>query len=703
MRHSSMKMKQSLLIVLCVLLTIFSKTWAQNTIIAVDSLPKDGFILTKNLDFHKGDNFKWKDSTNLKNSKIDSLKTFDKIGWFTLQFTIDSAFSELPLSFVLSGEGAFQVYLNGQDIYTDSSVVELNDEIIPFNFTKQQIQTLAIRYFNSELEHPPHLSLAIKPSFLAQTDKVNNDNLVGFFLISLFIFFLTIGFVHFMIFLFYRTDISNLYFFVFCFLISILLCSYYFSGASNNVKIIHFAEIVIDLTLSFIMLSLICLMYQLFYTKFLKLFYLFFGISIISYLLTLFNYEYSGQIELGLLILISVEVLRVVIVAIKQNKKGSKIIGAGVILFIFLIILVISLLLIELSNQKSIYFRSENGGVLIIFIILLLLLSVISIPLCMAIYLAKTFSDTNKNLKQKLIEVENLSAKNLLQEQEKKKILESQKEKLEVQVAERTVELAEKNKDITDSIKYAKRIQEAMLPNLDSMLKHLPDSFVLYKPKDIISGDFYWFAKNLLFLAAADCTGHGVPGALMSMIGSTLLNEIINGKGIIKADDILFQLREGIIKSLKQTGADGESKDGMDISLCIINKANQSLEFAGANNPLWIIRNIETIETESESKLIEIKGNKQPIGIYFGEAKPFTAHTIKYNTGDVIYLFTDGYADQFGGPKGKKFKYSQLQQLILNNSSAPMRQQKENLENTIKSWKGELEQIDDILVIGIKL
>ena len=249
-----MKIKYSAIIVLCILLTIFSKTWAQDNIISVDSLPKDGFILTKKLDFHKGDNFKWKDSENQKNSKIDSLKTFDKIGWFTAQFTIDSAFNELPLSFVLSGEGAFQVYLNGQNIYSDSAIVELNEEIIPFNFTTQKVQTLAIRFFNPQKEFKPKISIEIKPSFRAQTDKVNNDNLVGFSLVSLFIFFLTIGFVHFMIYLFYKTDVSNLYFFIFCFLISILLCSFYFSGITNNVKIIHFAEIVIDGTLSFIML-----------------------------------------------------------------------------------------------------------------------------------------------------------------------------------------------------------------------------------------------------------------------------------------------------------------------------------------------------------------------------------------------------------------------------------------------------------------
>lgn len=702
-----MKMKQSLLIVLCVLLTIFSKTWAQNTIIAVDSLPKDGFILTKNLDFHKGDNFKWKDSTNLKNSKIDSLKTFDKIGWFTVQFTLNSFLEQKPLSFILSGEGAFSLFLDGENIHEDTSVQIYNDEIIASNFKPIKIHTLSVRYFHPNQKGSPDLKIKIESTNETIEKKLSSNSLSLSVLISLFVFFLSIGFVHFMIYLFYKAEISNLYFFIFCILTGMMFFSSYINTIATDLKLIRITSNIYQFSMSFMMLSLLILMYQFFYSKFPKIFIGFVVLSILSFLAYCFNYKNHSLIDIFIISASSLEIIRVVITAIKQKKNGSKIIGSGVLLFIFLILISIGVILVSTmkSTHKNYTINGDGYEGLFFFAIFMFLLSIISIPLSMSIYLAKTFSDTNKNLKQKLIEVENLSAKNLLQEQEKKKILESQKEKLEVQVAERTVELAEKNKDITDSIKYAKRIQEAMLPNLDSMLKHIPDSFVLYKPKDIISGDFYWFTEknNLLFLAAADCTGHGVPGALMSMIGSTLLNEIINGKGIIKADDILFQLREGIIKSLKQTGADGESKDGMDISLCIVNKANQSLEFAGANNPLWIIRNIETIETESESKLIEIKGNKQPIGIYFGEANPFTAHTIKYNTGDVIYLFTDGYADQFGGPKGKKFKYSQLQQLILNNSSAPMRQQKENLENTIKSWKGELEQIDDILVIGIKL
>ncbi|MFL5753439.1 MAG: tetratricopeptide repeat protein [Bacteroidia bacterium] len=255
--------------------------------------------------------------------------------------------------------------------------------------------------------------------------------------------------------------------------------------------------------------------------------------------------------------------------------------------------------------------------------------------------------------------------------------------------------IEEKNKSITDSIRYAKNIQEAILPEEELLDAVLGEHFIFFKPKDIVSGDFYWVAhkKDRFYFASVDCTGHGVPGAFMSMIGNTLLNELVNDKQITSTAGILFSLREGVIKSLKQSGAAGEARDGMDIALCCIH-SNGQLEFSGANNPLWIIR---------EGKCIEFKGDKQPIGIYSGEALSYTRHDIQLKKGDAVYTFTDGFADQFGGVKGKKFKYKQLQELLLNNFSRPMREQKELLSATYESWRGQLEQVDDILVIGVRI
>lgn len=255
--------------------------------------------------------------------------------------------------------------------------------------------------------------------------------------------------------------------------------------------------------------------------------------------------------------------------------------------------------------------------------------------------------------------------------------------------------IEEKNKSITDSIRYAKNIQEAILPEEEMLNMVLGEHFVFFKPKDIVSGDFYWISHkpDRIYLASVDCTGHGVPGAFMSMIGNTLLNDLVNDKQISSTSGILFSLREGIIKSLKQSGAAGETRDGMDIALCCIH-TNGHLEFSGANNPLWIMR---------EGRCIEFKGDKQPIGIYSGEALNYTRHDTELKKGDAIYLFTDGFPDQFGGEKGKKFKYKQLQELLLSHHQLPMREQKELLARTYEEWRGQLEQVDDILVIGIRV
>ncbi len=258
-------------------------------------------------------------------------------------------------------------------------------------------------------------------------------------------------------------------------------------------------------------------------------------------------------------------------------------------------------------------------------------------------------------------------------------------------------ELSLKNKEITDSIKYAKRLQEAILPPDTQVKKMLPNSFVLYRPKDIVSGDFYWVEEwgNTILVAAADCTGHGVPGAFMSIVGNNLLREAVNVYGLTKPFLILNSLNKNISKILHQTEELSTLKDGMDIALLSIDKSSNKIEFAGAYNSLWIIR---------ENTLIEIQGDKHPVGAFVGEElKQFTPKEFTTQFGDILYLFTDGYADQFGGSKGKKFKYKQLQQLLLENAHKSMQEQRELLNSTIEEWKGNLEQVDDILILGIKI
>jgi serine phosphatase RsbU (regulator of sigma subunit)/Tfp pilus assembly protein PilF len=248
----------------------------------------------------------------------------------------------------------------------------------------------------------------------------------------------------------------------------------------------------------------------------------------------------------------------------------------------------------------------------------------------------------------------------------------------------------EKSKEITDSIMYAKRLQDAILPPETYINDLLKENFVLYKPKDIVAGDFYWMERqnNITFLAVADCTGHGVPGAMVSVICSNALNRAVIEFGITEPGKILDKTRELVLSTFSKS--DKDVKDGMDISLCSI-KASGEVQWAGAYNPLWYIKSGE---------LKELTADKQPIGKTEHPA-PFTTHTLHLSKGDQLYLFTDGYADQFGGEKGKKFKYKPFKELIFTNAGLPPASQKEKLEQAFNTWKGNLEQVDDVCVIGV--
>lgn len=275
-------------------------------------------------------------------------------------------------------------------------------------------------------------------------------------------------------------------------------------------------------------------------------------------------------------------------------------------------------------------------------------------------------------------------------------------------------EITHQKKEITDSINYAKRIQLSILPP-DKMVKRLlPDAFIFYKPKDVVSGDFYWVEEKneLVMFAAVDCTGHGVPGAMMSVVGMSLLNRAVNEKDLTKPADILQHLDMGVTDTLRQNQDDDAVKDGMDLSLCTFNTKTKELQFAGAFNNLWIVRkSFSSSHTPSSDKevffedsLLEIKADKFPIGSNTdGVADNYTNHKIQLQKGDYIYLYSDGFADQFGGPKGKKFKYNALKKLLISIHDLSPAQQHEAIKSAYENWKGSLEQIDDILVIGVRV
>jgi serine phosphatase RsbU (regulator of sigma subunit) len=274
-------------------------------------------------------------------------------------------------------------------------------------------------------------------------------------------------------------------------------------------------------------------------------------------------------------------------------------------------------------------------------------------------------------------------------------LLQEEKLKMEIINQSRLIEI--KNKDIMDSIHYAEKIQQAILPNRKMLQQFFKDSFVYFSPKDFVSGDFYWFSENenFYYVAAADCTGHGVPGAFMSMIGNTILNDVVNHLGIQDPGSILDALDSRIKSAFSPS--DGESiqnRDGMDIGLCAIEKKSKFMNFAGAYRPLYLLR---------EGNLEEIKGTKQPIGGGNIKNDAFVTEKFQLKDNDALYIFSDGYPDQFGGPKGKKFKIKKFKELLLNIHIKSMDEQYEIVKNQFESWKKDFEQIDDVLVLGFKI
>lgn len=677
---------------------------------------KNGLELDENWRFRIGDNPDWA-KPEFDHSKwdtayfpvtIESLIPFQYKGnvWFRSTFKITQKEISKSLSLLVKQFGASEVYIDGKllrkfgtvgnSITTEEAFNPLN---IPESFIIDSIgtHTIAVRYSNhqtlndNELEaeldaFDLHIELTEQAILVYKFKEFKESILTSIGIGG----FLSLSLMNFILFLFYKREKANLFYSLFsgAVAISFILQSIeYKSGSASTVVLMN------QLNVCFVLLSnffLVALVYSFVYEKNPRRLWVIFALTIISLSLIPFEYDIAQTLSVILNLYCVIEIIVIVLKAYFKRydptrKKRKR--------------LWITLASMGALACLGLLIHKMISIVLFIILVLIVVLPVAGlifiVPVYMTIRHARSFAVTNQNLEEQLIQVKELSAKAIEQEQEKKKILETQNERLEHMVTERTAELAEKNHEIKDSINYAKRIQNAILTSKSEINETLKECFVLFKPKDIVSGDFYFYVKkeNTVLIAAADCTGHGVPGALMSMIGTEkLISAAIEST---QPSVILNSLNKGIKTSLRQSDHEGSTRDGMDIALTSINLETKAVSYAGANRPIWIIRN-------GSKEVEEIKATKKAIGGFTSDDQHFDSHDIQLSAGDTYYLFTDGYADQFGS-SGKKLMTKKFRELLVEIQHLSMAQQEKYLDDFIENWKNGVEQIDDILVIGVRL
>ena len=708
----------------------------------INSDSVSSFELDRFWKFNNGDDTAWASpkfddsswgTTDTQFSYKDDSTVFTGIAWLRLRIYIDSSFMNEPLYFSIKQNGASEIYVDGIKLHSIGKVsVDKSKEKaynplgVPYALMRSEsrVHVLAIRYSNASYKelyekygkNPGFRMLLVKQSQVESTiaETVSMEAIF----ISMGLFFITLGFVHFLLFLFNKNQKSNLFYSFFVISLGLIfIVIFYATVASDPLFLAQLEELEIYI-ISFFFYFMLVMEYSIFKRPLKMYFWFSTALFVLSVLSLWFSVDFVNYLILIFIISAVISSFFIVIKSIKDKFEGAWILGTGSLLFLIFLLIITVLLVI---NGGNLLIEATDGNdVQVLVFFTLILLSIMSIPLSMSVYLAWDFARTSKKLEKHIIEVEQLSAKTIEQEKEKQKILETQNDVLEAQVQERTIEITNqktiierKNKDITDSIDYAKTIQRAILPAMSVVKNSFPDSFILFKPKDIVSGDFYWVTEKngKKIIAACDCTGHGVPGALMSMIGNNLLNHIVNDSGITAPDEILNQLHKEIRKTLKQE-EQNEIRDGMDIAILVFENETK-IEYAAAQRPLWILNKMgdEKWMLENEFKtqstagyqLTEIKGNKFSIGgIQSEKERLFTKHSFELPKGSTIYTFSDGYADQFSNT-GKKLMSSRFKELLLKIQSLSMDEQGVYLNQYIDEFRGSNEQIDDILVIGIRV
>lgn len=666
--------------------------------------------------FAIGDNLDWA-KPNFDYSKWDTvympltLEEFFSFGykgniWLRGSFEINKEGLDNTYSLLIKQYGASEIYIDGKLIehfgkVSNSLTTEesYNPQNIPVNFKVDSagIHHIAIRFSNhaflSRDDDEAYLNafnlqiIETSNALTIQKLRVIKESILYSIGIGLF---LALGALNFIMFLFYKRDKTNLFYSLFCIALAITFITQVIqnnTGSATTVVILDRLNIFFVLISNFFLLALV---YSFIYTKMPKRLWVIGIISFIGALLIIPEFDLAELTNNLLNLYCVIDIIVIVIITYFKRYDPTKK-KRRRLLFILASLGIIACLGLFIHKLISIIIFA----LLVLIIVLPIAGLIFIVPIYMTIRHARGFAVTNKNLEEQLIQVKELSAKTIEQEKERKKILEEQNEKLEELVQERTFELAEKNHEITDSINYARRIQQAILPKHEEIKATLNNYFILFKPKDIVSGDFYFYEKKgeAVILAAADCTGHGVPGALMSMIGSEKLMGAVSES--IEPSTILQLLNKGIKSSLRQSDSDDSTRDGMDIALISINVKTNEIKYAGANRPIWIIK--------SKSKEVqEIKATKKAIGGLTPDDQFFEQHTIQLNLGDTFYLFSDGYADQFGSG-GKKLMTKKFREILLSTQDLPMHEQKNYLHDFIENWKKDVEQVDDILVIGVQL